>query len=224
MRRRVLPGLPLSLGITLFYVGLIVVLWRWRPDLPPRRLPRERLGVAMAAGIRYVRLSPPIRIVLLRAALFGVAASALSALMPLVARDLIGGGPVTFGLLLGAFGVGAVGGALIGGRLRGRLSIEAIVRLAALGLALGAFATALGMLALALPALLLPRKGRHGLIDYDKVFSAQVKGVADAYEQRCVDREAGALVVVRPDQYIAHVLPLQAHDALAGFFARFMGA
>lgn len=141
------------------YVGLIVVLWRWRPELPPRRLPRERLGVAMAAGIRYVRLSPPIRIVLLRAALFGVAASALSALMPLVARDLIGGGPVTFGLLLGAFGVGAVGGALIGGRLRGSFSLEAIVRLAALGLALGAFATALGVLALALPALVLAGAG-----------------------------------------------------------------
>jgi MFS family permease len=74
------------------YVGLIAVLTRWKPDLPPSRLPRERLGIAMAAGIRYVRLSPPIRTVLLRAALFGFAASAVPALMPLVARDIVGGG------------------------------------------------------------------------------------------------------------------------------------
>ena len=53
------------------YVGLIVVLSRWRPDLPPRRLPRERLGVAMVAGVRYVALSPHIRAVLIRAVVFG---------------------------------------------------------------------------------------------------------------------------------------------------------
>lgn len=132
------------------YLGLILVLHRWRPDIPPRRLPRERLGVAMAAGVRYVRLSPQIRVVLLRAALFGLAASALQALMPLVARDLIGGGPLTYGLLLGAFGLGAVGGALLGRRLRERLSTEGIVRAAAGALAAGAAATSLGHLPLAL--------------------------------------------------------------------------
>ena len=72
-----------------------------------------------------------------------------------------------------------------------------------------------------LPALLRPRKGRHGLIDYEKVFCPDPKG-ADIFDQRGVDRAQGALVVVRPDQYIAHVLPLQAHAALAAFFAAFM--
>jgi len=143
----------------LSYIGLLAVLKRWQPDLPPRRLPRERLGVAMAAGIRYVRLSPPIRIVLARSALFGVGASAIPALMPLVARDLIGGGPLTYGVLLGAFGVGAVGGAVLARRLRERASTERIVQGAALALAVGGSTTAVGILPLALPALALAGGG-----------------------------------------------------------------
>src|SRR5690606_26759490 len=53
------------------YVALLVVLARWRPLRPPALLPPESLGVAMAAGIRYVSMSPAIRIVLLRSAIFG---------------------------------------------------------------------------------------------------------------------------------------------------------
>lgn len=73
-----------------------------------------------------------------------------------------------------------------------------------------------------LPALLLPPKGRYGLRDYAKVFCADLKGGKDIFELRGIAREQGALVVVRPDQYIAHVLPLDAHGALAAFFAAFM--
>jgi 3-hydroxybenzoate 4-monooxygenase len=72
-----------------------------------------------------------------------------------------------------------------------------------------------------MPALLRPRKGRFGLIDYEKVFCPDPKS-ADIFEQRGVDRTQGALVVVRPDQYIAHVLPLSAHQELAAFFDAFM--
>jgi phenol 2-monooxygenase/3-hydroxybenzoate 4-monooxygenase len=72
------------------------------------------------------------------------------------------------------------------------------------------------------PPLLLPRKGRHGLRDYEKVFSPELRGGTDIFDLRGIDRGQGALVVVRPDQYIAHVLPLQAHQALGDFFARFM--
>lgn len=74
----------------------------------------------------------------------------------------------------------------------------------------------------AMPELLLPRKGRFGLRDYEKVFSSVVKNGPDIFALRGVDRAQGALVVVRPDQYIAHVLPLDAHRELAGFFAGFM--
>ena len=74
----------------------------------------------------------------------------------------------------------------------------------------------------AMPALLLPRKGGHGLRDYEKVFSPDLKNGPDIFDARGIDRAQGALVVVRPDQYIAHVLPLEAHEALAAFFAGFM--
>jgi MFS family permease len=142
------------------YVGLIAVLFRWRPDLPPRLLPRERLGVAMAAGIGYVARSPHIRIVLIRAALFGFAASAIPALMPLIARDLVAGGPLTYGMLLGSFGIGAVGGALISGHLRKACSTETIVRIAAISLAVGGLVTAFtGHLVIALFALALAGSG-----------------------------------------------------------------
>ena len=75
-----------------------------------------------------------------------------------------------------------------------------------------------------LPALLRPRKGRLGLFDYEKVFCPDLKNAQDIFELRGVDRARGALVVVRPDQYIAHVLPLDAHAALADFFAGFLRA
>ncbi len=74
----------------------------------------------------------------------------------------------------------------------------------------------------ALPGLLLPPKGRYGLRDYGKVFCADPKHGADIFDVRGIDRDPGALVVVRPDQYIAHVLPLDAHELLASFFAEFM--
>lgn len=115
--------------------ALIAVLLRWRPAPSPRSLPRETLGLAIAAGVRYVAGSPAIHRVLLRSAFFCVGASALMALMPLLAKDLIGGGPLTYGLLLGAFGVGAVVGAIGNGRLRQMLSTEAIVRWTSIGFA-----------------------------------------------------------------------------------------
>lgn len=74
---------------------------------------------------------------------------------------------------------------------------------------------------------LLPRKGRYGLTDYEKVFSAALPTAhsgPDIYELRGIDREQGALVVVRPDQYVAHVLPLTAHEALCDYFAPWLRA
>jgi len=73
-----------------------------------------------------------------------------------------------------------------------------------------------------LPRLLLPVKGRLGLRDYEKAFVPDLDGGQDIFDLREIDREQGALVVVRPDQYVAHVLPLDAYDELATFFARFL--
>ena len=142
------------------YIGLIAVLARWRPERVASPLPREKLGVAMAAGVRYVAMSPNIRVVLVRAALFGFAASALTALMPLVARALVSGGPLTYGLLLGAFGAGAVAGALSSGHLRRHLSTERIVRIASFAVAAGSVGTALShSLLMTLPAMMLAGAG-----------------------------------------------------------------
>ncbi len=137
------------------YVGLIAVLARWRPQVIEQLLPRETLDIAVAAGVRYVWMSPAIRTVLARSAVFCIGASAVSALMPLVAKELIGGGPLTFGLLLGAFGVGAVGGAFSTARLRRVMSIEAIVRWAGFGFALAAAVSALSTYLIATMAALM---------------------------------------------------------------------
>ena len=62
----------------------------------------------------------------------------------------------------------------------------------------------------------------YGLLDYEKIFTSVLKNGVDIFDLRDIDKTQGALVVVRPDQYIAHVLPLGAHQALAAFFAGFM--
>ncbi len=72
-----------------------------------------------------------------------------------------------------------------------------------------------------MPDLLLPRRGRFELIDYEKTFTADLKNGADIFDIRGIDREKGALVLVRPDQFIADVLPLGAREEITAFFARF---
>ena len=70
----------------------------------------------------------------------------------------------------------------------------------------------------ALPELLWPTKGRLGLRDYEKAFCVDAKA-GDIYDLRGVNREQGCMVVVRPDQYVAQVLPLDAHGQLSDYFA-----
>jgi phenol 2-monooxygenase (NADPH) len=74
----------------------------------------------------------------------------------------------------------------------------------------------------AMPPALLPRKGRFGLVDYEKMFCPDLVAGNDIFDMRGVNREQGCMVVVRPDQYTAHVLPLHGFEALAEFFAGFM--
>ena len=123
------------------YIGLIRVLQRWRPPAQPQLLPREQLGVAISAGVRYVSMSPAIRRVLLRGFVFGLGASSVMALMPLVAKHMVAGGPLTYGLLLGAFGVGAIGGAIGNARLRALMSTETLVRVSCVVFGIGAAVT-----------------------------------------------------------------------------------
>jgi MFS family permease len=136
------------------YCTLIYALFHWKPPQKDDALPRETLGRALSAGWGYVAMSPNILNVLFRGLLFGLSASAILALLPIVARDLVAGGPLTYGVMLGAFGIGAIAGAMANARLREWLSSEAIVRLSFLG-----FAASSGVIALsqnmALTALVL---------------------------------------------------------------------
>ena len=74
----------------------------------------------------------------------------------------------------------------------------------------------------ALPAFLKPQKDRLGLVDYEKFFCPDLKNGPDIFDARGIDRKKGCLVIVRPDQYVAHILPIDAHDELKAFFNGFM--
>ncbi|MDM8167074.1 FAD-dependent monooxygenase [Roseovarius sp.] len=74
----------------------------------------------------------------------------------------------------------------------------------------------------ALPRLLAPPRGRFGLTDYEKAFCPDLKTGPDIFDRRGIDRERGALIVLRPDQFTAAILPLGDHAGLTAFFARFM--
>ncbi len=116
------------------YLPLLVVLFLWRRTSEPSRLPREKLNRAIVSGVRYIANSPAIRIVLARTLVTGIIGGSVSALMPLVARDLLHGGAQTYGIMLGAFGMGAVIGALNIAEVRKRMSGEAAVRACALSM------------------------------------------------------------------------------------------
>jgi MFS family permease len=116
------------------YLPLMVALFLWKRVAQPSFLPRERLSRAIVSGVRYITNSPPIKIVLTRTTVTGVIGGSVSALMPLVARDLLHGGAQTYGIMLGAFGMGAVIGALNIGELRKRMSGEAAIRACALAM------------------------------------------------------------------------------------------
>ena len=104
---------PFALN-ALSFAGIIAALIWWRAPAKPRTdLPPEHVSSAIVAGWRYVANSRPLRATLIRAAAFFIFSSAYWAMLPLIARDLLSGGPTFYGFLLGAVGGGAVLGALI---------------------------------------------------------------------------------------------------------------
>ena len=70
-----------------------------------------------------------------------------------------------------------------------------------------------------MPSLLKPRTGKLGLTDHEKIFCVDHKGLGDIYDMRGINREQGCLIVVRPDQYVANVLPPDAYGELSAYFA-----
>jgi predicted MFS family arabinose efflux permease len=103
-------------------LGVIGSLVWWKPAKATHTsLPAERFSGAVGAGLRYARNSPALRATLIKAAGFFLFASTYWALLPLVARTQVAGGPSLYGILLGAIGAGAVGGAFVMPRLRMKL-------------------------------------------------------------------------------------------------------
>jgi MFS family permease len=124
-------GVDFVFGITaLTCLGLIAVLARARFSPEPSSVPREAILPAIVAGLRFTRYSRPVQVVLLRTAVFTFGGSIFVALAPLVARDFLAGGSITYGLLLSAFGVGALIAALGAADLRARIGTERLVRTA----------------------------------------------------------------------------------------------
>jgi phenol 2-monooxygenase len=68
----------------------------------------------------------------------------------------------------------------------------------------------------------MPRKGRYGLQDYEKIFCPDIENGNDIFSMRGIDRQSGCMVIVRPDQFVAHVLPLEGVAQLSAFFDGFM--
>lgn len=118
----------------MLYVPLMAALFMWKRVAEPSRLPPEKLKRAIVSGARYITNSPSIKIVLARATVTGVIGGAIIALMPLISRDLLNGGAQTYGIMLGAFGLGGVIGALSINEVRKRMSGEAAIRACALSM------------------------------------------------------------------------------------------
>ncbi len=112
------------------FLGVIAVLARWERPVLERTLPPEDMFGAMRAGARYVRHSLPLRSVLARSTVFIVFASAVWALLPLVARQSLGLGAIGYGVMLGCLGTGAVLGALLLPALRQRRSVDSVAAMA----------------------------------------------------------------------------------------------
>ena len=106
-------------------VGVIIVLVRWRRAAPERHLPAEHMVGAMRAGLRYAMRAPELQVVLIRSVGFFLFASGLWALLPIIARRDLGLGPAGYGGLLTFMGLGAISGAILMPRLRGRMGANA---------------------------------------------------------------------------------------------------
>jgi MFS family permease len=112
------------------------LLWWHAPKASTSRLPVERFGSAIRTGFRHARNNPHLRATLIRGAAFFLFASAYWALLPLVARTQVAGGPQLYGFLLGAIGAGAVGAAFILPWLKTKLGPDRTVAMGTLGTAM----------------------------------------------------------------------------------------
>ncbi|UVK48186.1 MFS transporter (plasmid) [Mesorhizobium sp. AR07] len=120
---------------TLTYVALLWTIGRRKWDVPASPLPREPLTTAIHDGARFTALSAEIKAAIARGALFGLTSISILALLPLVARDQLGGGPIVYGVLMAGFGTGALCVGICNNVLRRSLSQERLTTLACIACA-----------------------------------------------------------------------------------------
>ncbi|MCJ8156746.1 MFS transporter [Sphingomonas sp. LaA6.9] len=116
-------------------VGVLIVLARWQRHVPERHLPAEHMVGAMRAGLRYAMRAPELQVVLIRSVGFFLFASCLWALLPIIARRDLDLGPAGYGGLLTFMGTGAIAGAVLMPKLRGRTGANTITLVASVLLA-----------------------------------------------------------------------------------------
>lgn len=122
---------------SLSYIALIIVLLRWRPDMPPRQ--RQPMLASMITGVKFCAGSSPVRRVLSRGFAFGFAGIAYLALVPVLVREQLKGSEVDFGLMLGAYGLGSIITALWVASARHRWGSERLLVVAQTAFALALF-------------------------------------------------------------------------------------
>lgn len=125
------PSVAFALN-ALSYVGVLVVLLRWKRARPVPRLPPEGFAAAIRAGLRYTLEEPALRALLIRCALFSAPAAAVFSLLPVVARGSTYSSANGYAFLLTAIGIGAVATALALPRLRRRFTYDQLIALSAL--------------------------------------------------------------------------------------------
>lgn len=117
------------------FLPMLESLRRWKREAEVSRLPPEGLARSVRAGLRYIVNMQPVRRAIFRTFFICFLGASLQSLLPLIARDLLAGDAQIFGLLLGAFGIGAVSGIFVLQALRGKISNERIIKSCSLILA-----------------------------------------------------------------------------------------
>jgi len=120
------PG-PVFLLNALSFVGIFIVILRYRSMQPRGTLPSERFIGALRSGFNFARQSPALQTVMIRGFAFFTAMSGMFAFLPLIVREEMGAGPQTYGWLLTSMGTGAVITGLLLARIRSRFSNDAVL-------------------------------------------------------------------------------------------------
>ncbi|WP_353642545.1 MFS transporter [Mesorhizobium sp. WSM2239] len=150
---------------TLSYLALLWTVGRCSWNGPSSPLPREPMSTAVHDGVRFTAMSSEIKAAIARGTLFGLASISILALLPLVARDQLGGGPIAYGTLMAGFGTGALVAGISNNFLRRIMSQERLTTLACLACAACSFSLALTS-SLALAAMVLALGGAGWVITW----------------------------------------------------------